>query len=133
MTGLNSTGGAAATAAGMITITGGVLGMNYDALIMGFLGGLVWLSFASAPAVVEGWKTYRKAAVKLFASTLMAGAFASVGAAIAADNIAGVKTLDELVIRSAAAFAIGLLAHPVIPWVLNWLRVKLGGQTGENA
>lgn len=121
MTDINTTGVAAATAAGMITVTGGVLGMHYDALIMGFLGGLAWLSYSPQ---VEERMLYLKTAGILFTSTMMAGAFASVGAAVAAESIQGVKQVDQVLLRSAAGFALGLFAHAGIPFFINWLRRK---------
>lgn len=126
MTGLNGTGtSAAAAAAGMITVTGGVLGMHYDALIMGFLGGLAWISYVppkhdpAHPIFV-----FLKAAGTLFTSTIAAGAFASILAAVAVKNVSGVDTVDQLLVRSASAFAIGLLVHAGLPIFLTFLRGK---------
>ncbi|HYD58979.1 MAG TPA: hypothetical protein VEC35_01395 [Noviherbaspirillum sp.] len=101
-------------AAGTITLTGSILGVHYDALLAGFFGGLVSLSYLpSMPAL--------KIAGTVASSSILAGFFAPVIAA------AAVHYFPWLVgtgggVRMACAAGLGLTAQVLIPAGLNWLR-----------
>lgn len=114
---VNASTAAAATAAGMITVTGGVLGMQYDVLLAGFFGGIVALSFADR-------QSHLKMAMSVFSSSLLAGYFAPIAAALAAHYMPALTASGES-LRLACACAIGLAAQTAIPAGLAWLRERI--------
>jgi len=69
-----STATAAAIAAGAITLTGSILGIHFDALLIGFVGTLSALSFQSESKLL-------KLASGMLLSTLCAGLLSPMGAA----------------------------------------------------
>ena len=110
-----------AVAAGTITLTGSIVGVPYDALLAGFFGGLVWLTYRP-PA--DLWKTASSVAV----SSLIAGVIAPLVAAWAIDKFAWLSVLLDplMATRIAAGVIIGLCAQVVIPAALNRLGSKVG-------
>lgn len=116
MADLNSTAGAAAgTAAGMITITGGVFGMQFDTLIVGFLAGLVALSFQEK-------QSYWRMLSTVFSSSMLAGAFAPVWVAIALHYMPFLSTIGPDAANVAGAATIGVAAQTLVPVILERLK-----------
>ena len=109
-----------ALAAGAITLSGSVLGVHYDALLAGFFGGLVSLSYLPAMSIP-------RTAWSVAAAALLAGLFAPV-LSIASANyftwLAG--TGGQL--RIATAAGIGLCAQVAIPALFTWIRKKGGAE-----
>lgn len=109
----SSTAGVA-IAAGTITLTGSILGVQYDALLAGFFGGLVSLSYL--PAMPRA-----KIAGSVAGSSIIAGYFAPIIAAAAAHYLPWLASLGDI-LRLPSAIALGLSAQAVIPAVLNRIR-----------
>ncbi|MDC8756272.1 hypothetical protein [Janthinobacterium fluminis] len=106
-----------AIAAGTITLTGSVLGVQYDALLAGFFGGLVSLSYLPAT-------TWGRIAGSVAGSALLGGWFAPLASAAAVNYLPFVTGTGEPTIRIAAAAALGLCAQVIIPAAFAWLRRK---------
>lgn len=105
-------------AAGTITLTGSILGVHYDALLAGFFGGLVSLSYLPPMPVL-------KIAGTVASSSILAGFFAPLVAVMAMHYMPWVSGAGGG-LRLACAAGIGLTAQAVIPAVLNAIR-KRGG------
>ncbi len=106
-----------ALAAGTITLTGSILGVQYDALFAGFFGGLVSLSYLPA-------MTLARTAGSVAGSALLGGWFAPLASVAAANQFPSIAGAGEPAIRIAAAATLGLAAQVVIPLALAWLRRK---------
>lgn len=107
-----------AIAAGTITLTGSILGVHYDALLAGFFGGLVSLSYLPAmPAT--------RIAGSVATSALVAGFFAPIIGAALANYFPWMSgTGDHM--RIAAAAALGICSQVLIPALFSWIRIKGG-------
>ncbi|WP_317201498.1 restriction endonuclease [Janthinobacterium sp.] len=108
-----------AIAAGTITLTGSVLGVQYDALLAGLFGGLVSLSYLPA-------MTWGRIAGSVAGSALIAGWFAPLASITASNYFPFMSAAGESTIRIAAAAALGLGAQVVIPAAFAWMRKKGG-------
>lgn len=106
-----------AIAAGSITLTGSVLGMQYDALLAGLCGGLVALPYLPP-------MRWRKIAGSVTGSALVAGWFAPLAVAAAANYFSFLGNADPNTLRIAAAAALGLCSQVLIPAAFAWLRKK---------
>jgi hypothetical protein len=106
-----------AIAAGTLTITGTIFGVQYDALLAGFFGGLVSLSFLPP---MSRWKL----AGSIAGSALLAGFFAPVCAAAGLYYFAWLSTVGDFS-RIAAAAVIGLCWQAVLPACLSGLRRRI--------
>lgn len=119
----SSTSGVA-LATGAITITGSVIGLQLDALIMGLCGGLISLMFLAAmpPLRVAG---------TLFTAALAGGAASPFAPALltkyAAEIVAITGTTPP---RMATALAVGVLAQWIIAAAVK--RVKQQGREGQS-
>lgn len=109
-----------AIAAGTITLSGSILGVHYDALLAGFFGGLVSLSYLPATSIA-------RIAGTVAASALLAGFFAPVISMAAMNYFAWLAGTGDHT-RIATAAGIGLCAQVAIPAVFNWIRLKGGAQ-----
>lgn len=116
----SSTAAGVAIAAGAITLSGSILGVHYDALLAGFAGGLVWLTFQpSMPAV--------RIASSMVASSLIAGFFAPLAAVGAVNFFPWLSEVGDS-LRMAAAAGLGIGAQVIVPALLNLIREKGGTQ-----
>jgi hypothetical protein len=115
----SSSGVGVAIAAGTITFTGSILGVQYDALLAGFFGGLLSLSYL--PPMTR-WRIAGSVAT----SALLAGFFAPVLAVAAMNYLPWMASLGDFT-RLTAAAAVGLFAQPLIPLALAFIN-KLGGK-----
>ena len=106
-----------ALAAGTITLTGSILGVQYDALLAGLAGGLVSLSYLPP---MRG----PQIAGSVIGSSLIAGWFAPVASVTAANYFPFLSSAGESGIRIAAAAGLGLCAQVIIPAAFAWLRKK---------
>jgi len=111
----SSTAGVA-IAAGTLTLTGTILGVHYDALLAGFFGGLVSLSYL--PSMSRG-----KIAGTVAGSSILAGYFAPVIAAAAQHYLPWLLGVGDY-LRLASAAGFGLTAQVVIPVGLNAIRKR---------
>lgn len=96
-----------AIAADTITLTGSILGVQYDALLAGLAGGLVSLSYLPPMRGPQ-----------------IAGWFAPVASVTAANYFPFLSSAGESGIRIAAAAGLGLCAQVIIPAAFAWLRKK---------
>jgi hypothetical protein len=109
-----------AIAAGTITLSGSVFGVQYDALLAGFFGGLVSLSYLPhMPAF--------KVAGSMAGSALLAGFFAPVIAVAALHYFPWLRDVGDFM-RIAAGAALGIAAQVLIPSGLKRLRSLVGGK-----
>jgi LytS/YehU family sensor histidine kinase len=106
---------AAASAAGMVTITGGLFGMPFDTLIVGFLAGLVALSF-------QGKMSYIRMLSTVFSSSMLAGSFAPVWTAVAFHYVPFLASIGAQAANVASAAAIGVCAQTLVPIILERLK-----------
>lgn len=119
----SSSGVGVAIAAGTITFTGSVLGVQYDALLAGFFGGLMALSYL--PPMTR-WRIAGSVAT----SSLLAGVSAPV---IVFAVASGVPWLAKVVAslgdfaRLPVAVVVGLFAQPLISLGLALIN-KAGGK-----
>ena len=109
-----------AIAAGTITLSGSVFGVQYDALLAGFFGGLVSLSYLPPMSPV-------KIAGTVAGSALLAGFFAPVIAVAALHYFPWLQGVGDFA-RLAGGAALGIAAQVIIPAALKRLRVFVGGQ-----
>lgn len=108
--------GAVAIAAGTITLTGSILGVQYDALLAGFFGGLVSLSYLPA-------MNLRRTAGSVASSALLGG-YAAPLASVTAANYFPFFERAGTAGPGISAFALGLCAQVAIPAALARLRRK---------
>lgn len=111
-----------ALAAGTITLTGSIFGVQYDALLAGFFGGLVSLSFLPAASAF-------KIAGSVAGSALLAGFFAPIIAAAGLNYFPWLHSVGDFT-RVASAAALGICWQALLPAVLNRLRAWLGTAGG---
>lgn len=119
-----ATGGGVALAAGTITLTGSILGLQYDALLFGLAGGLVSLMHLPPdhPALGTMWRTAGMLAASAF--------FAAVLSPAAAPALYGLADwalrIPENAVRLAAAALIGLTLQWLVPAGMKWLTARGG-------
>ena len=111
----------AAIAGAAITFSGSVIGMHFDALLAGFAGGLVALSFLPGPLSVG------RVAATLLSSSLLAGFFAQLVALGAFAYLPWTQPMGDLM-RVAAAGGLGIASQTLIPVLLAWIERKGGAQ-----
>jgi hypothetical protein len=114
--------GAAAYAAGAITISGSFLGLQYDFLLAGMFGGLIALSFA-VPA------TRLRMAVSVATSAIVAAYATPVLAVVATEYFPSAAKAGDSPLRMFCACALGIGAQTIVPVGLAWIRKRLGAQT----
>ena len=107
-----------AIAAGPITLTGSIFGLQYDLLLAGFFGGLVSLSYLPA---MSPWKIVGSVA----GSSILAGYFSPVVAAAGLNFFPWLSGVGDFT-RVAAAAALGLCWQVTLPAVMGRLRSMLG-------
>lgn len=103
----------AGLALGAVTITGTVLGLHIDALLLGLaaaLSALMLLPPDGGPPRTP-WRVFAFVASASFA----AGVFAPLVALIAADELETLRRLDPAVLRGMSAVAIGATVHLLLP------------------
>jgi hypothetical protein len=108
-----------AIAAGTITLSGSVFGVQYDALLAGFFGGLVSLSYLPPMSAL-------KIASTVAGSALLAGFFAPVIAAAALHYFPWLHSVGDFM-RLAGGAGLGIAAQVLIPAGLKRLRSFVGG------
>lgn len=114
----STTAGAGAMA---LTLSGSVLGIQYDALTLALLGGLVALMW------LQPMSHFRKFAC-VATSALFGGVSAPIGAAAALNFFEWMQAVPSITVRMAAAFALGLCAQTLLPALLS-----LAARKGEQA
>jgi hypothetical protein len=115
----------ATAAAGVaITVTGSILGLQFDALLGGFVGALVAQTLVTDPPI-EGLTALQRY-VRVFAQLLAAGMLAGFLTPIAENILAGLlpPKVPVHALHMAVAGAIGMVAPVVVP-ALRKLAQKL--------
>lgn len=112
---VSSTTTGIALAAGTVTLTGSIFGVQYEALLAGFFGGLCYLTYAPPT-------TKLKIAGSLATSSLMAGYFAPILAITAKHFLPWLSTVAEAPLRIATAAGIGLLGQSLLPAIIKKLN-----------
>lgn len=111
---------AIALAAGTITITGSIFGVQYEALLAGFFGGLCYITY-TPPA------TKLRLAASLAAASLLAGFFAPIMLVGLLNYISWLEKVNESALRIGVAAWIGLTGQSALPFILSKLNKKIGG------
>ncbi len=117
----SSTAGVA-IAAGAITITGSIFGIQYDALLMGFFGGLVALSYLPPTPLL-------RTAGSVISSSLIAGWFAPIIGVAIAHYMPWISGAGETAVRMSIAAAFGLGWQTIVPAALARLGKILEGKS----
>lgn len=117
----NATAAGAAAATGTAALAGSVLGLAYDALLGGLLGGLLSLMYLAPmpPARMAG---------SVAASAIAGGVFGPVAVAAGTHYAPWLAGMAPGPLRMAAAVAIGLVAQVAIPAGLDFLRRRAATQ-----
>lgn len=111
---------AIAIAAGSITITGSIFGLQYEALLAGFFGGLCFVTYA--PPATKG-----RLAASLLAASLMAGFFAPIILVGLLNYVSWLAQVNETALRIGVAAWIGLAGQSSLPFILSRVNKKIGG------
>lgn len=102
-------------ALGAVTLTGTLFGMQWDALLIGFLGGLIALQHT-------GPLTKRALVGTLFTACVMAAFFSPIFAGALAEYMAWTAKLPNDIIRRAGALLIGITAQVIVPRALGLVK-----------
>lgn len=108
-----------ALAAGTVTLTGSIFGVEYEALLAGFFGGLCFITYTPAT-------TKLKLAATLVASSLMAGFFAPIVSVGLLNYFPWLKEVSESALSIGVAAWIGLASQSAVPYLLAKLNKKIG-------
>lgn len=111
----NATAAAAATAGISATLAGSVLGLGYDALLGGLLGGLVALMHQPPQEL-------RRQAVSLAGAILAGALWGPLAVAAGLAYLPWLAAMPGEALRIAAAAGLGLVAQAAIPAGLAWIR-----------
>lgn len=110
----------ASLAAGAITLTGSILGVNFDALLLGFIGGIVVLSFLPK-------MSFKSVFWSLFSSSVLGGVLAPIADSTIKHMFSFLDTTGDS-LRMASALLIGVGAQTAVPLFLKWIE-KRGNNT----
>lgn len=108
-----------AIAAGTITLTGSILGLQYDFLMAGLFGGLVALSLAEQTSRM-------RMASSVAISALAAGYCTPVLVVIFHEYLIWSGKISHESLSLFCAAAIGVSAQTVLPVGLAWLKRRIG-------
>ncbi|MFM2086309.1 MAG: hypothetical protein RLZZ237_1178 [Pseudomonadota bacterium] len=109
-----------ALALGTVTLTGSILGLEYETLLVGMFGGLVALSMIEPTTRV-------KMVVSVITSALVAGYVGPIAHAGAMEYFPWASKSAEA-LRWFCAFAAGVSAQTIVPLALGWLKKRGGAQ-----
>lgn len=101
-------------ATGVITLTGSIVGLQYDALLFGLMGGLISLMHISVGSP-------KRMAMALATAALCGAMAAQIAPAAAHAYLEWTKALPVNVLRLLPAFLVGLVAQVAIPLGLQRL------------
>lgn len=116
---------AIAALAGSTAVTGSVMGVEYTALMMGFVGGITALLY------LREFKTWWQPAASVTGATVLGGVISPLGVATA-HHFAPWLVQADIPIGVISAFAIGFTSQIGVPVLFAWLksvgdRLKGGG------
>lgn len=116
---VSSTTTGIALAAGTVTITGSVFGVQYEALLAGFFGGLVYITYSPPTSKM-------RLAASLVAASLSAGFFAPIVTVGLLNYLPWMEKVAESALRIGVAAWIGLAGQSALPFILSKLNKKIG-------
>lgn len=117
---VSSTTTGIALAAGTLTITGSVFGVQYEALLAGFFGGLCYLTYVPPAGRL-------RLAASLAAASLMAGFFAPIITVGLLNYFPWLSKAGEITLRIGVAAWVGLVGQSALPAILRKLNKKIEG------
>ncbi len=109
-----------ALAAGTLTISGSILGVQYEALLAGFFGGLCYLTYIPPT-------TKLRVATSLAVSSLMAGFFAPILTVGLLNYLPWLVQAGETTLRIGVAAWVGLAGQSALPAILSKMNKKIEG------
>ncbi|MGL5182468.1 restriction endonuclease [Herbaspirillum huttiense] len=110
-----------AVAVGTVTLTGSILGLEYDLLLAGIFGGFVALSFSRQTPLL-------RMVITLITSALVAAYGGPVAVAWAAQSsMFGWTSSIPDKMRLFCAFSFGVSSQTLVPLVLRQLHNRFGG------
>jgi hypothetical protein len=112
-------------ALGTVTLTGTILGMHYDALIVGFIAALV--SLLHLPPAAGETRTIGRVFALVASASFMAGLLAPITAAAATNYLPWTLRIGADLLRVTAAALIGAGIHVAVPATMSWMRKRAGG------
>lgn len=118
--------GGTALTLGTVTLTGTVLGMHYDALVIGFVAALV-ATMHLPPRDGEARTPWRVLSL-VGGASFLSGIFAPVTAQAATAYLPWAASLGADLLRVTSAAVIGASANVMIPLAITWATRKAGGQ-----
>ena len=104
---------------GTVSVVGTLLGMQYDSLLFGLFGGLIFLTHSKR-------STRASAISNVITSVLLAGALSPVACGLAVAWFESLEKVGEDNIRRALAMCIGAGWQGGIPVLVSALKSKLG-------
>lgn len=113
-----------AVALGAVTITGSILGLHYDAMLIGFVAALVALMHLP-PADGEP-RTPGRVFVFVASAAFLAGVFAPALALLARTHLDWLASMPDAALRPMCAALIGGGGHMLVPMALAALRRRGG-------
>lgn len=116
---VSSTTTGIALAAGTVTITGSVFGVEYEALLAGFFGGLCYITYMPVTSKL-------RLAATLAAASLTAGFFAPICTVGLLNYLPWLAKVGEDALRIGVAAWIGLAGQSAMPFLLAKLNKKIG-------
>lgn len=109
------TAGAGAT---VVTLSGSILGIQYDALTIGLLGGVAALMhLPPMPGHLHKFGS-------VMLASLVGGLFAPVASATALNYAGWLHDVGDVPLRLGCAFILGLVSQVAIPVVLDMIKRK---------
>lgn len=115
---VSSTTTGIALAAGTITITGSVFGVEYEALLAGFFGGLCYITYTTPTTKI-------RLAAMLATASLTAGFFAPILTVGLLNYLPWLEKVNEVALRIGVAAWIGLVGQSAMPYILSKLNKKI--------
>lgn len=119
---------AVATTLPIITLTGSIFGLQYDAMLIGLFAGLIGtMHIQSAPPEnTSKCAAVLKTGFMLLSAAVLGALFSPVAVAASVEYLPFTKNISPVALRLAAAGAIGLCAQVAVPLLLSILQRKGG-------
>lgn len=116
--------GSIAITTGVITLTGSVFGLEYDAMLMGLLGGLIALMHLPSPKSGSIASDAVRTAMSLISAAILGALFSPIAGPALNAWMEFTQKIPPTALRLAAAGAIGLTAQVIVPLVFALLKRK---------
>lgn len=105
-----------------ITVGGSILGLPYESLLLGMLGGVIGMTFAAPgdDGAMPIWRRWLRSAAVLLACGLFAGAFTRLAESLLPSVLPAGASTDAL--HVAVAVGLGIGAPIGVPLIRGWLK-----------